>query len=188
MSRTRVVRAKDIVKDIRDRLTDDELKAKYKFGSGVLQSVLKQLVDIKAIGRAEIFERIDPSPQEPSDDDIQIETLRKLPRHVALFPIPIYDGKNPQISGMLRDVNEKGVGVIGIDTKVGEQRTFVVLGDEFVAVEFDTFSFEAVCRWVRIEDEGTPHVAGFEMIKIDAKDLAELQKLVMSLTLCASEK
>jgi hypothetical protein len=182
MPTTRVVKAQDIVKDIRERLSDDELKAKYKFTSSVLQAVLKQLVDIRAISRAEIFERFTPSEKDSAEEDVQIASLRKLPRHMALFPIPIYDGKNPKISGMLRDLNEKGVGVSGIDTTTGETRTFVILGDEFVAVEFDTFSFDAVCRWVRIEDDGSPYISGFEITRIDDKDLTELHKLIMSLT------
>jgi hypothetical protein len=182
MPKIRAVKAQDIVKDIREGLTDYELKEKYKFTSGMLQEVFKQLVDIKAVGRAEIFERMAPPEQDPDADDVQIESLRKLPRHIALFPIPIYDGKNPKISGMLRDVNEKGVGVSGIETNVGDLRNFVVLGDEFVAVEFDTFSFEAVCRWVRIGDDESPYISGFEITKIDDKDLTELQNLIMSLT------
>ncbi len=187
MPKTRVVKAQDIVKDLRERLTDDELKAKYKFTSGVLQAVFKQLVAIKAVSRAEIFERMAPSEQDSAAEDVQIESLRKLPRHMALFPIPIYDGKNPKISGMLRDLNEKGVGVNGIDTTVGETRTFVVLGDEFVAVEFDTFSFDAVCRWVRIEEEGIPYISGFEITRINDSDFKELHKLIMSLTVCEPE-
>ncbi len=187
MPKTHVVKAQDIVNDIREHLTDDELKAKYELTSSVLQAVFKQLVNIKAIGRGEIFERITPSSRDSAGEDVKVESLRKLPRHMALFPIPIYDGKDPKISGMLRDLTEKGVGVSGIETTLGETRHFVVFGDEFVAVEFDTFSFDAVCRWVRIEDEGSPCISGFQITSIDDNDLKELRKLIMSLTTCESE-
>lgn len=182
MPKTRVVKAQDIVKDIRKRLNNEELKAKYTLTSNSLQAVLLQLVEIKAVTRAEIFDRIARSEPNGEDDEVKVESLRRLPRHVALFPVPIYDAKNPKLSGMLRDLNEKGVGVIGIETTVGEERTFAILGDEFVAVEFDTFTFKAVCRWVRIEDQDGPYTSGFEITAIEEKDLKELRKLVMSLS------
>jgi hypothetical protein len=183
MPKTRLVKAQDIVKDIRERLNNEELQAKYSLTPGLLQAVLLQLVHIKAVSRAEVFDRIVPAGRDGEDGEVRVESLRRLPRHIALFPVPIYDAKDHKISGMLRDLNEKGVGVTGIETTVGETRTFVILGDEFVAVEFDTFTFQAMCRWVRIEDEEGPFASGFEMTHIEEKDLQELKKLVMSLSL-----
>jgi hypothetical protein len=183
MPKTRVVKAQEIVKDIRDRLNNEELKAKYGLTSGLLQAVLGQLVEIKAVSRAEIFDRIVPSEADGGDNDVRVESLRRLPRHIALFPVPIYDAKDPKISGMLRDLNEKGVGISRIETSVGEHRRLMILGDEFVAVEFDTFTFEAVCRWVQIESEEGHNSSGFEITSIKEKDLQELKKLIMSLSL-----
>lgn len=183
MPKTRVVKARDIVKDIRERLDNEELKAKYKLSSDLFQAVLLQLVAIKAVTRAEVFDRIVPSAADGGDEEVKVESLRKLPRHIALFPIPIYDANNSKISGMLRDLNERGVGITGIETSVGENRKFVILGDEFVAVEFDRFTFDAVCRWVRIENDEGPYVSGFEITAIEDKDMQELKKLIMSLSL-----
>jgi hypothetical protein len=183
MPKTRLVKAQDIVKDIRDRLNNEELQAKYNLTPGLLQAVLRQLVNIKAVSRAEIFDRIVTADRDKEDEEVRVESLRRLPRHIALFPVPIFDAKDPKVSGMLRDLNEKGVGVTGIETNVGETRTFGILGDEFVAVEFDTFTFEAVCRWVRIESEEGPYASGFEIATIGEKDMQELKKLIMSLSL-----
>lgn len=184
MATTRVIKAQDIVKDIRVGMSDAELMAKYRFTQTGLQSVLRQLVDIMAITRAEIYERLATS-MIATTEDVRVQSMRKLPRHPALFPIPIYDADRPEVSGMLRDVNELGVGITGIECSVAERRRFVILGDEFVAVAFDTFSFTAVCRWIRTGEEEHPYIAGFEITSIEAGDAEELRKLIQSLTFCS---
>jgi hypothetical protein len=186
MPSRRLVRADDIVRDIRSGLTDAELMAKHRFSAIGLQSVFKQLLDLKAITRTEVYGRLPRHREEAMGEDIEVQSLRKSPRHLALFPIPIYDGKNPKISGMLRDITEHGVGVTGLETSVGETRTLVVLGDEFVAVEFETFVFDAVCRWVQIGKGVDSYVAGFEITSLTDRDREQLSKLIQSLTFCDS--
>ena len=59
--------------------------------------------------------------------------------------------------GFVRDISEEGVGVAGIEAKVGDLKTLVILGDEFG--EFSSFEFEAYCRWC-YADEATRNLSG----------------------------
>jgi hypothetical protein len=188
MPTKRMVKASDIVRDIRFGHTNEELMEKYRFTRAGLQSVFKQLVDLRAVSRSELYGRIPSQTEGPSEDEIRVQSLRKAPRHLALFPIPIYDGKNPKISGMLKDITQDGVGITEIETRVGETRTFVILGDEFVAVEFETFAFDAVCRWIKTSDEEEGYAAGFEITSISPRDGDQLGKLLQSLTFYTPEK
>jgi hypothetical protein len=185
MPTKRIVKASDIVKDIRSGLTDGELMDKYRFTHTGLQSVLTQLLDLKAMSRSELYGRVPSEPEVLDEEEIRVQNLRRAPRHLALFPIPIYDGKNPKISGTLKDVTEHGVGISGIETTVGETRTFVILGDEFVAVEFETFAFDSVCRWINTGDDEDAYSAGFEITSISERDREQLGKLLQSLTFFA---
>jgi uncharacterized protein (DUF433 family) len=51
------VKAKEIVKDIRDRLTDDEIMAKYGMNDKQFEFILRQLVDTGRITAEEIYSR-----------------------------------------------------------------------------------------------------------------------------------
>ncbi len=183
MPTKRSIRAKDVVRDIRDGRTDAELTDKYKISLAELRFLFKKLVALKAISRAEAHGRLPQEESRPSQDSIGVESLRALPRHAAPFPIPIYDGRNPQVVGTVKDIHEKGVGIAEIEATVGETRTFVVLGDEFVAIEFNTFSFDGICRWTSPGKEHHPALAGFEISHISARDMTELRKLIRSLTI-----
>ncbi|MBI5571809.1 MAG: PilZ domain-containing protein [Desulfomonile tiedjei] len=183
MPTKRSIRAKDVVRDIRDGMTDAELTEKYKISRAELRFLFEKLVALKAIGRAEAHGRLPQEETRPSQNSIGVESLRALPRHLAPFPIPIYDGKDPKVVGTLKDIHEKGVGIAEIAATVGETRTFVVLGDEFVAIEFNTFAFDAICRWTNAGEEASPALAGFEITNISPRDMTELRKLIRSLTM-----
>lgn len=169
------VNIRTIVNDIRAGMPDYELMAKYGLSVKGLQRAFEKLVEIKAIAKNEIEGRF-PS----AADSIYFESMRELPRHYVVIPIPIHElGRAPKESGMLRDITEKGVGVIGIEAKVGENKVFAIYPNEFVSVS--SFSFKAVCRWT--EERGAEDsIAGFEITEISDDGLRELRQLIGELT------
>jgi transcription initiation factor IIE alpha subunit len=53
MTAKRTINAKEVVRDIRSHMTDEELMEKYRLSARGLQSVLKKLLESKLITQAE---------------------------------------------------------------------------------------------------------------------------------------
>jgi hypothetical protein len=175
MREKRRVSMKDVVNDIRAGMADPELMTKYNLSARGLQRTFEKLVAAGAIAESEIEGRF-PS----TADSLYFENMRELPRHYLVIPIPIYElGRPADVPGKLRDVTEKGVGVIGVKAKVGETKVFAIYPNEFVTVS--PFSFEAVCRWN--EESGIGDLmAGFEITRISDESLEKLRQLIEELT------
>jgi len=175
MNRKRKLSISEIVNDIRSGLTDAELMARYQLSSRGIQRAFEKLLEIGAITRAELENR-----NQLGDDSIFFESMREIPRNYLVVPIPVYDtGRSDQPAGRIRDLTEKGLGIVDIKTKVNEIRVFSVLPDDFVTVP--AFSFEAVCRWLEKGEHESP-VAGFEITTISDDSLVRLRQLITDLT------
>ncbi len=180
----RKVSVREIVEDIQlRRLTDTQLMEKYKVSAKGLQSVFQKLLDRRAVKSEDIEGR-----SQPYVDTITLEQRQEHQRHYLPQPVPIYETrdtisiyerKDLHNKGRVNDITERGIGVVGIDANVGDTKAFVIVADEFV--ELDPFSFDAICRWVQLEESGE-YSAGFEITKISARALTELQKLIERLT------
>jgi hypothetical protein len=169
----REIKAKDFVNDLRSGMSDSELRSKYNLSAQGLQSAFKKLLEAKAVRTSEVFGRVSLE-----DDTVAIATTRLLPRDELEFPFPIYlcVGTRPTVKGVIKDITEKGLKVSGIETKVGEVKTFAIPSDKFSQV--DPFAFRAICRWV--DEDGC---AGFQIIQFSQRGSGELEKLIRFLTL-----
>lgn len=165
------IKIKEIVKDIRAGMTDTDLMRKYSLTSKSLQSILIKLLDLKAITRDMLV--ASTAVEEPI---LVAERIRELPRYYLDFEIPIYDPADPATQGRVRDVSDKGLGIIGLETAVDQIRQFVVLGDPFGVVS--PFEVQAKCRWYKPEDAEGRHVSGFQIVSIGEQDSAQLRKLI----------
>jgi len=175
MNGKRHLNVAEIVNDIRRGLTDGELMARYQLSSRGLQRAFEKLLEIGAVTRADLDKRT-----QTGDDSIFFECMREIPRNYLVVPIPVYDmGRNDQPAGRIRDLTEKGLGIVDIKTKVNEIRIFSVLPDDFVTVP--AFSFEAICRWLEKGEHESP-VAGFEITTISDDSLVRLRQLITELT------
>jgi len=72
----RIIKAKDIVNDIRRRLTDSQLMRKYGVSAKGLQGVFTKLVQAKAIMPEELFDRAPVL----AEDSVTVESIRMDPR------------------------------------------------------------------------------------------------------------
>lgn len=167
---TRIVKADQVLRDIRRGLTKSELMEKYGLSDSGLQGIVGILVDAEAISRNEIYGEL----YYQLDDAVTPETARSVNRARLDFDALIYDLRNPETQGRVRDVSEEGVGLAGIEADVDEIKTLVILGDPYGEIE--PFEFRARCRWTR-KDDGD-WMTGFQITDIAEEHRRELQKLI----------
>ena len=172
----RVIKAKEIVADIRARLTDFELMEKYQVTLEGLHKVFDQLVKAGALRPEELEER---TPF--FDDPANRSKTRAFPRKQVDVPLPIYDSHDSAAKGIVKDLSEKGIRIEGITAMVGESKTFLIPADIFPDV--DPIGFEAKCRWVEKKgaDKGLC-ITGFEITGISDDSSRKLRKLIEKLS------
>jgi len=166
--------ARDIVSDIRSGLGNAELIEKYTLTPTQLKTTFDILLGSNAIDPGELRNDFSVPPEQTGTAN-----QREQERYFIDFELPIVEIGPPEIDGKVRDITEKGVGTIGIPSKVDEVKRFLVLHDEFVLIE--PFMFEAQCRWARIAADGE-HFAGYQIIGIAEKDLRDLRQLIHLVT------
>ncbi len=164
----------DFVKDIQSGMSDSDLMKKYALSADGLQTVIKTLTKAKAVTAEKLY-RTSASVH----DTVFIENMRELPRHHLAISVDVYELKRPEISGMLTDVTERGVGISGLPATRGQIKRLVIPASDFI--EADSITFGAECRWSDKDKETGEPLAGFEIIKISEKCLKDLRKLIQSL-------
>lgn len=169
----RKIKAGDIVRDIRSRMSDADLMEKYQLSAAGLQSLFKQILAGGVMQPFEIYGRA------PSyDHAVILENNRDLPRTTVFFHLPIMRKARADVTGRVQDITEQGLRASGIQADEGETVTLVIPAQDVFMV--DTVELEAVCRWTRSDETGAP-VAGFEISRINRGDLPNLIALLKSL-------
>ena len=177
MALKRKIKAKEIVNDIRSGMTDSQLTEKHGLSSKGLQSIFKKLVDVKAIGPRELFNR---APN-LGDDTADVTSVRLIPRDFVEVPLPICDADDPKNVGTITDVTENGLGIRGIRVQTGETKTLVFFSDRLFPV--GPFALQAQCRWVK-DGNGSGQIdSGFEITNISEAGSQQLKKIVEWVTL-----
>jgi hypothetical protein len=143
---------------------------RYKLSARGLESAFRKLVSAGAVTPEELHERCTEG-----EDTVIIDDLRQSPRVGQRAGIPIYDRNDFSIRGRIRDIADRGVGISGIETAVGEVRTFVITPDEYL--ELEPIVFDATCRWVRPGPDSAT-LAGFEITSATEETVAELRRLL----------
>ncbi len=175
MAAQREIKAKQLIEDIRLRLTASELMQKYQLLPRELESVFRQLR--KAIGSpGTLYGRSHVQGHAPDFDKIRL-----LPRNDVPLPVPVHDLNRLHLKALLTDITEKGLGVHGIEAQAGDVINFVVRADKFFPV--NQFKVRAVCRWAGRSNESGEFAAGFEITDISSKNLDELRNFITSLNL-----
>jgi hypothetical protein len=180
MSPKRKITAKDIVADLRSGLTDPELMTKYRLTSRGLQSVFRKLLSAQLITWDEVYGR---SGQ--GDDTVLVTGLRRLTRGYPALSVSVYDMNDPDQRGLIRNITQQGLGILGIETEAGQVRNFVIQAEEFL--ETEPIELEAICRWARREGPLGDYISGFEIISISSTSLEALAKLIELITFTFDE-
>jgi hypothetical protein len=115
------------------------------------------------------------------DDTTQLSVSDDSRRDLVWYPfspIPLYDADNLQSEGNILEVGAKGFTVTGIRASVGERKNLLMYIEDLP--ELYPFSFEAECRWNKVESDGVL-VAGFEITVMTDIGSEQLRKLLNSL-------
>ena len=172
MDSRRRISARRVVEDIRSGTTAMELLHKYKLTSNELRRLLDKLLHSRLVVQREL-----DSWSTLNHEITVIRGIRQDTRIPIEFPLKVQDCDHPYKQGMVRDLSQKGIGVLGIKARVGEIRTLVVRLNGIA--DCSSVRFEAKCRWViQTEAEGQECVAGFEITGIEDAALNELRKVL----------
>ncbi len=133
----------------------------------------------KAIGHSELY-KISSYYR----DTIDSITGRRYPRADLTVRVPIYDiGSGAK--GVLRDISETGLRVAGIESSVGQAKTFQIPIDMFMKA--DPLLIIAECKRVELKGRNSKYfVAGFEIIDLSEGDRKTLRNFIEFLLLSNS--
>lgn len=174
MTSAHKIKGRDLLLDIRSGMTDAQLMDKYEMSFQALHDAFEQLLQAKVISQRELRSRFAAvGGTTPSD------ASRRLPRHYLVCQIPIYDAKDPAKRGMVRDLTPGGLGIVGVEAKLDEVRTFLISPGGMISV--GNIALDAKCRWVRKDDRGH-YLAGFQVTEITREDSENLRRLIDELT------
>lgn len=160
-----------VIKDIRSGMSSEELMEKYDLTERGLQRVCRELLAARELAP----EQFQPEISFHSTT-VMRTNIRELQRYQVDFDLPVYEASSPEIHGQVRDITEKGVGLVGIESEAYETKTLVILGDYFG--EVSPFEFLADCRWSRRRPPTGECFAGFRITGISNGSLRELKKLI----------
>jgi hypothetical protein len=172
------IRASEVVADLRNGLTNSELMKKYHLSERQLHSLFAKLRAARLFTGPDFEKRIFRL------EDTQMVHVRKSGRFHPIMGLPVYSLDDLTTQYTVRDISEKGFHIIGMSTKLGERKSFVVQGEDLADVL--PFTFEAECRWVKADSNKNEFNAGFEIVNISNSDLSELRKLVEQATFSSS--
>jgi hypothetical protein len=166
----RKIKAKKFADDIRARMSDFELMAKYELSLEQVEKILKQLVKAGTIRDAEIKER-----SLFFDDPANRLRTRRFPRIYLRVPLEIEDMNDSSNKGLLTDLSDDGFRTRSIAAVVGEEKSFLVSLKE---VRKKTVRLRATCVWAKQDvDTKVLREAGFKMVGISESDLAEIRRV-----------
>jgi hypothetical protein len=173
MDLKREIEAKDLIFDIRAGMTDSQLMEKYRLTYRGLKSALNKLLNVQAIDPEELNDKF------PLYEVITADDMRQLVKPPFPLPVTIYESHRSDEKGVIRHVSEQGIGIKGLEARVGETKHLVLDATEFAALEL--ISFYAQCRWVKRKDSGE-YFAGFEIVRISKEGFEELKKMIQLLS------
>ncbi len=167
-----IIRARDIVRDIRSGMSDAELMAKYELSPKGLESAFTKLLNSRIVTVEELY----GGNRRAGADTVVIDDVRALPRHYLSVSVSIYESDFPNRKGRLQDITERGLGVIGIEARIGEVKSFVIPCKNFL--DLDDIAFEATCIWAEPGRTQEEWHTGFQITRIDPETMGYLRQLI----------
>lgn len=170
------INVRDIEADIRSGATESQLMNKYGLSSRGLQSAFWKLVDSGIVTWDELL-RVYPE----IDDSVTLQRVRSWTRGYPILSLVLYEEGNPQNRGKIKDLSERGFGLIGFRAQPGERKKLVLTPDDVTDVK--PFSLVAECRWFKPGSASEACSAGFQITRIHGDAVTRLQELVELTTL-----
>ncbi len=95
MENRRTIEASDLVDDLRARMTDVQLMAKYSLSAQDLGNIYQQLIEAKAVLRGEIYGRF-PFLH----DSVNLENIHTISGNLPALPLPVYTSQEVNVRRM----------------------------------------------------------------------------------------
>lgn len=173
MNMKRQIKGKEFIGDLRSGMTIPGLMDKYTLSPDGLRRIFRILVSSASVSKADLNSI--PSLFALSE---KVGGIRRNPRRIIDYPLPICDDIESLGGGRVLDVSASGMQVEGIKADVGEEKTLMVR--PMAKDRAMPFVFQAVCRWVnRLGPSEKTWLSGFEITRITSLDSQQLQKLVL---------
>lgn len=169
-----VISAKDAVDCIRSGMDDVALMNRYGISAAGLRNLFKKLLNSGLLGPEEFY----GSSRFSRETDFS-PSMKKFPLGSLSFSVPVCEPERPEIIGSLKDVTDKGIGVAGIEAKVGETKSFVIFSNE--STEATEIRFEAVCTWFERQSPKRTPFARFRVREISEESVQRLRELLQDL-------
>lgn len=177
MASKRRISLKECADLVRSGMGTAELARHYRLPSSAVKKLLLRLVDAGTLTHQELcecstmYKRMTEGCEERTD-----------PRLDLSIPLVVRD-LDSSMSGIVRDLAEKGFRTAGINCGAGEKKRLRLSIEAFG--NFDPVVVGARCIWTRKEDDsGACASAGFEITDISYRDALSLRRfmdlLVMS--------
>jgi hypothetical protein len=183
----RSIRAGDLLRDIRAGTAFPTLLSKYELSFTQFHAIISKLVDEGVLQVAEVVGRYPLIEPESLTGTIIFDgNVRRYPRRLVQFPLPVHLAHTPQVKGRIEDISEMGVRIRGIKSEPYEVHAFVIPVKECLRV--DSVIFEAVCRWSQQGYTDTKWVGGHEVLEFLHGSLADLQNWLFNLRQSTNEQ
>lgn len=170
------VSVREIVRDVRQGLSETELMQRHELSSRGLQSALWKLVDSGVLTWGEVL-----GAYADDDGSEAARRNRQWTRGYPVLSVHVLEESHPENVGKVKDLTEKGLGVTGMLAQVNEQKTLVVVPDEYLG--FKSFSIGVACKWYVPPINRFPSAAGFAIIAMDKEGFEGLQEVLQLTTL-----
>lgn len=175
MSAKYIIKADKLVADVRCRVSDSELLAKYQLTEDQLRKVLEKLVEKRSLRMAELEER-----GVHFDDPVNRNLTRRTPRYYLRVPLRVARGDTPLLQGIITDLSEFGFRTRGIRAQPGQVTSFQVRST--VSPEEAPVTITAVCRWTGSERSKSGLLeAGFEILAPSRQTKRAIQRMIKRL-------
>jgi hypothetical protein len=174
-----------VLQDLRSGKSDPEIMHSHSLSYNDLRKFYQMLFDEGLLYRNEDSDEVEPVQK------VSKETLPELPTGIQqdrrdahrcqmYSEIPVREIDQPQNQGVVYDLTEAGMRLLGMEAEVDEIKNLVVCDDVFGEVA--PFELEAKCRWVEKYNGSANTMAGFEITKISNEDLERLRELMQAET------
>ena len=172
MSR-KIIKAKDIVHDIKSGKIYVHLLDKYKITPVEFRVVFKQLLNAQVVEPYQLLGAVPIlSDKDASGESLFDWTNRRFDRKEIDFGMPVVDSDKPHTQGFVLNVSRLGIGMKGIKAALGELRSLTIPASNLL--EYDTVELEGICRWTRRLYDDDTYVAGFEALLFYQGSLEDL--------------
>jgi hypothetical protein len=171
------IKARDIVSDIRARVSDFELMVKYALSPDELDTVLNRLVDEREIRLEELLER-----SAFFDDPANRCETRAFPRAYLRVPLPVHESNNPSNQGVITDMSLTGFRARGISAEIGDAKDLVI--DASGIESACTIELRGTCRWTN-KKGGHKWLweSGYNITTVTREALSTIQKVIALLNM-----